>query len=125
LAYARDTGPIKAEQKAVVRIVELRCAGRFYREIVTTLDAEGQAGPPPGQLQPSITLLCGRHPLLGSASLGPLRTQACLARSSLTFDSRSSSEHLLGMLVVWPVCFPSCTTGRGEVCRHLSPACGR
>jgi DNA invertase Pin-like site-specific DNA recombinase len=37
----RDAGPIDAEQKAVARIVELRRAGRSYREIAAALDAEG------------------------------------------------------------------------------------
>ncbi len=37
----RDVEPIKTEQKAASRIVELRQAGRFYREIATALDAEG------------------------------------------------------------------------------------
>jgi DNA invertase Pin-like site-specific DNA recombinase len=37
----RDAGPIEAEQRAVARIVELRRAGRSYREITTALDAEG------------------------------------------------------------------------------------
>ena len=37
----RDAGPIKTEQKAVARIVELRRAGRSYREIATALGAEG------------------------------------------------------------------------------------
>ena len=37
----RDAGPVKAEQKAVARIVELRRAGRSYREIATALDTEG------------------------------------------------------------------------------------
>ena len=37
----RDLEPIKTEQKAVARIVELRQAGRSYREIATALDAEG------------------------------------------------------------------------------------
>jgi DNA invertase Pin-like site-specific DNA recombinase len=37
----RDAGPAKAEQKAVVRIVELRRAGRSYREIAAALDTEG------------------------------------------------------------------------------------
>jgi DNA invertase Pin-like site-specific DNA recombinase len=37
----RDAGPVKAEQRAVARIVELRRAGRSYREIATVLDAEG------------------------------------------------------------------------------------
>lgn len=37
----RDARPIEAEQKAVARIVELRRAGLSYREIATTLDAEG------------------------------------------------------------------------------------
>ena len=60
-----------------------------------------------------------------SALADVLRTQACLARFPLTFDRRSSSEHLLGMLVVWPVRFPAYPIGRGEVCRHRSPACGR
>jgi len=63
--------------------------------------------------------------LLGSRLPWSARTQACLARSSLTFDRRSSSKHLLGMLVVWPVRFPAYPTGGGEVCRHRSPACGR
>jgi hypothetical protein len=40
------------------------------------------------------------------------------------FDRRSSSEHLLGMLVVWPVRFATYSTEGGEVCRHRSPACG-
>jgi DNA invertase Pin-like site-specific DNA recombinase len=37
----RDVGPSAAEQKAGARIVELRRAGRSYREIATALDAEG------------------------------------------------------------------------------------
>ena len=37
----RDAGPIEAEQKAVARIVELRRAGRSYREIAKALDTEG------------------------------------------------------------------------------------
>ena len=37
----RDVEPIKTEQKAASRIVELRQAGRSHREIVTALDAEG------------------------------------------------------------------------------------
>jgi DNA invertase Pin-like site-specific DNA recombinase len=37
----RDARPTNAEQKAVARIVELRQAGRSYREIATALDAEG------------------------------------------------------------------------------------
>lgn len=37
----RDVGPIETEQKAASRIVELRQAGRSYREIATALDAEG------------------------------------------------------------------------------------
>ena len=37
----RDVEPIKTEQKATSRIVELRQAGRSYREIATALDAEG------------------------------------------------------------------------------------
>ena len=37
----RDAGPTEAEQKAVARIVELRRAGRSYREIASALDAEG------------------------------------------------------------------------------------
>jgi DNA invertase Pin-like site-specific DNA recombinase len=38
----RDVGPTETEQKAVARIVELRLAGRSYREIAKTLDAEGR-----------------------------------------------------------------------------------
>jgi hypothetical protein len=64
-------------------------------------------------------------PAPNSALVDVLRTRACLARSPLTFDRRSSSEHLLGMLVVWPVHFPAYPTGHGEVRRHRSPACGR
>ena len=63
--------------------------------------------------------------LLGLRLAWPVVTQACPARSSLTFDRRSSSEHLLGMLVVWPVRFATYPTEGGEVCRHRSPACGR
>ena len=37
----RDVEPIKTEQKATSRIVELRQAGRSYREIATALGAEG------------------------------------------------------------------------------------
>jgi hypothetical protein len=37
----RDVEPIKTEQKAASRIVELRQAGRSYREIATALGAEG------------------------------------------------------------------------------------
>jgi DNA invertase Pin-like site-specific DNA recombinase len=37
----RDSGPAEAEQKAVARIVELRRAGRSYREIAAALDGEG------------------------------------------------------------------------------------
>ena len=37
----RDVGPSPTEQKALTRIVELRRAGRSYREIATALDAEG------------------------------------------------------------------------------------
>jgi DNA invertase Pin-like site-specific DNA recombinase len=37
----RDAGPVKAEKKAVARIVELRRAGRSYREIAKALDTEG------------------------------------------------------------------------------------
>jgi DNA invertase Pin-like site-specific DNA recombinase len=37
----RDAGPVKAEQKAVARIVELCRAGLSYREIATALDTEG------------------------------------------------------------------------------------
>jgi hypothetical protein len=66
-----------------------------------------------------------RLALLGLRLAWPAATQACLARSSLTFDRRSSSKHLLGMFVVWPVRFPAYPTGGGEVCRHRSPACGR
>ena len=36
----RDSGPVKAEQKAASRIVEPRRAGLSYREIATALDAE-------------------------------------------------------------------------------------
>ncbi len=39
--HERDVGPVEVEQRAVVRIVELRRAGRSYREIATALDAEG------------------------------------------------------------------------------------
>jgi DNA invertase Pin-like site-specific DNA recombinase len=38
---ARDVGPVKAEQKAVAHIVELRRVGRSYREIATALGTEG------------------------------------------------------------------------------------
>ena len=38
----RDVGPTEAEQKVVARIVELRRAGRSYREIAKALDTEGQ-----------------------------------------------------------------------------------
>jgi DNA invertase Pin-like site-specific DNA recombinase len=37
----RDVGPIETEQKAAIRIVELRRAGRSYREIATARGAEG------------------------------------------------------------------------------------
>lgn len=37
----RDAGPNGAEQEAVRRIVELRSAGQSYRQIASTLDAEG------------------------------------------------------------------------------------
>ena len=37
----RDVEPIKTDQKAASLIVELRQAGRSYREIATALDAEG------------------------------------------------------------------------------------
>ena len=37
----RDTGPAEPEQLAVARVLELRSAGRSYREIAVTLDAEG------------------------------------------------------------------------------------
>ncbi len=63
--------------------------------------------------------------LLGLRLARPAATQACLARSPPAFDRRSSSEHLLGMLVVWPVCLATYPTERGEMCRHRSPACGR
>jgi DNA invertase Pin-like site-specific DNA recombinase len=36
----RDVGPTEAEQKVVAHIVELRRAGRSYREIATALDTE-------------------------------------------------------------------------------------
>ena len=38
----RDAEPTKAEQRAVARIVELRRAGRSYREIAKALDTEGR-----------------------------------------------------------------------------------
>jgi DNA invertase Pin-like site-specific DNA recombinase len=37
----RDAGPKMDEQRAIDRIVELRAAGRSYREIAAVLDAEG------------------------------------------------------------------------------------
>jgi DNA invertase Pin-like site-specific DNA recombinase len=37
----RDAGPVQAEQEAVARLVELRRAGRSYREIASALDTEG------------------------------------------------------------------------------------
>ena len=37
----RDVEPIKTEQKAASRIVELRQAGRSYREVAAALDAQG------------------------------------------------------------------------------------
>jgi DNA invertase Pin-like site-specific DNA recombinase len=37
----RDAAPLSDEQETVQRIVELRRAGRSYREIASTLDAEG------------------------------------------------------------------------------------
>jgi uncharacterized membrane protein len=56
-----------------------------------------------------------------SACFEPKRALLVLRLRSI---AALSSEHLLGMLVVWPVRFPAYPTGRGEVCRHRSPACG-
>ena len=60
--HERDAWPIETEQKGVVRIVELRRAGRSCCEMARRAGQRGTspAGPLPGRLQPCATARFGR-----------------------------------------------------------------